>query len=602
MKKPRSFSSKKIWIALLVLLVILLLIFLPGHLKPEEGTNPDPTVPGATQETQAALGIPDLVGAAKAIKSNLAWVMECIQYNDYQNARRALNTARSNMTSVRNLIEEKPFIIKLIPNGQSLYELLCATDTAIPELLLPAIDLLESRPLSSLSADGGFDMHVLFEYIDFLEAAMPQLENLVACANEADFSLFDSEGKIAGYLETANKLLALYHDHPGLLPMLKTMLGAYEDRVYLIAVQNPSEIRASGGFPGSMGMLRIKDGILTLGDFTSVTGFLTTWLPRNVRLTQEEVALFSYLSGMQTPRDADLCPDFERVGLIWGGSYEEKHKEPISGVISMTPHIVQRLLAALEEEIELSDGLVLDGNNAVKVLIHDIYFKYFDRNHPHPNKGAVSDGLFAEAAQKTVEKLTENLSVSRLLACLPVFTDSIADRTLMLWMKNEAEQAFVIDRGWSGTLNKDPQKPEAGIYVNVVSASKMGWFLLMDTQIGQRTKNADGSYTYPITVTYSNNITPEEINAADYYISGGLQGAMRTVVYFFAPAGGSIGDFTATNGQTIKLKTYNGMTLGFMEPFLLKPDVPITITYTVTTAPGVDTPLVFSKTPTGQQS
>ena len=31
-----------------------------------------------------------------------------------------------------------------------------------------------------------------------------------------------------------------------------------------------------------------------------------------------------------------------------------------------------------------------------------------------------------------------------------------------------------------------------------------------DTQIGERTQNADGSYTYPVTVTFSNNITTEE--------------------------------------------------------------------------------------------
>lgn len=124
----------------------------------------------------------------------------------------------------------------------------------------------------------------------------------------------------------------------------------------------------------------------------------------------------------------------------------------------------------------------------------------------------------------------------------------------------------------------------------------------MDTEIGERTKNADGSYTYPIAVTINNNITEEEIKSADRYISAGLGGSMNTVVYFFAPAGGIVDNFTATNGQNIKIKTYNGMNLGFMDIFSLKPNQPITITYTVTTAPGVETPLVFSKTPTAQQS
>ena len=178
-----------------------------------------------------------------------------------------------------------------------------------------------------------------------------------------------------------------------------------------------------------------------------------------------------------------------------------------------------------------------------------------------------------------MKKLTGNISAEHLLAYLPVLEESIEDRTLMLWMRDEAEQAFVVDMGWNGGMNTDPQNPEAGAYVNVGSASKMGWFLLMDTEIGERTKNADGSYTYPVTVTFSNNVTAEEINAADRYISGGFGGAMRTVPYFFAPAGGTVDSFIATNCQTIALKTYKGIPLGFMDQFLVRPDDCITVTY-----------------------
>ncbi len=605
MKKLPSISTKKILIAVSVLLAIIFLIFLCVQLisdhSPNHNTNTDPTAPDASQDTKNELRIPDLLGIAKAIKGNLVSALQDIKQNNLEDAREKLNTVHSDISSVRAFMEKMPFLINLIPQAESIYELLNAADMAIPEILLPAIDLLETRPLSALSVGDGFDTRLLCDYIDFLESVIPKLEKLLEAANAIDISLLDSEGKITESLETANKLLDTYHENPEILSMLKAMLGAQGDRTYLIAVQNPSEIRASGGFPGFMSTLRIEDGILTLGDFKTVTKFLTTWTPKDIQITKEESALFHYLSGIRTPRDADLCPDFERVGHIWASSYEERHKEPLSGVISITPHIVQRILAAMGEEIELFDGLVLNGENATKVLIHDIYFKYYDRNHPHPDKSVVSDQLFAEAAEKTMKKLTGNIS-SDLMEYLPVMKDSIEDRTLMLWMKDEKEQAFIVDMGWNGGLNKDPQNPEAGIYVNVVSASKMGWFLLMDTEIGERTQNADGSYTYPITVTFSNNITEEEINAADSYISGGLGGAMRTVAYFFAPAGGSVDNFTATNGQNIQSKTYNGMTLGFMDQFLLRPNEPITITYTVTTAPGVDVPLELSKTPTAQQS
>ena len=49
----------------------------------------------------------------------------------------------------------------------------------------------------------------------------------------------------------------------------------------------------------------------------------------------------------------------------------------VDGVISMTPAIVQKLLAAIDEEITLFDGLVLNGSNAARVLQYDLYYKYF---------------------------------------------------------------------------------------------------------------------------------------------------------------------------------------------------------------------------------
>lgn len=600
MKKTCSISKTHIWIAVSVLLAILLTVFVCIRLFSDKNTDISSTEPNPTSNTQNELRLPDLLGTAKAIKSELISALHDIKASNWDAARSKLVSVQSNVVAVQAWFTRIPLLIDLVPQAENIRSLLDTADMAISDILLPMIDLMESRPLSSLKVANGFDAKLLCEYIAFAESVMPKLESCVKAAESVDFSIIDSEGKIAEYLDTANQWLDFYQEYPESLSLFKAMLGQNENRLYLIAVQNPSEIRASGGFPGFMGTIRIEEGILTLGEFSSVRNFLTNWTPKNVTITQEERSLFNYLSGIHTPRDADLCPNFERVGLIWASSYEERHKESVAGVISVTPHIVQRFLAATGEEIQLSDGLVMNGDNATKVLIHDIYFKYFDRREYYPNKYIVSDMLFAEAASKTMSTITDHISISRLMALLPIMKESISDRTLMLWMKDPQEQDFAIRQGWSGGLNQDPQNPQAGIYVNVVSASKMGWFLLMDTEMGERTENPDGSYTYPITVTFTNNITQEEINAADTYISGGLGGSMRGVVYFFAPAGGSVDNFTASNGHKIKLSSYNGMTLGFMDQFLIRPNQPITVTYTVTTAPGVDTPLVFSKTPTAQ--
>lgn len=606
MAKKYLKRSRKPWIIIIPLLAVILLITICFLAKPEPAHTPTVTEPVSdsstpTEEVQEDLRLPDLLGTAKAIKSNLVSALADLKQGKLDNARNKLEDARKDISAVHRFADNSPLLLGLIPQSDKIINLLDVGEMAIADIVMPVVDLLEAYPISGFSVGDGFNVRLIGKYLDFAESIMPKLERLTDALQSVNLSLLDSEGKIDELLKPVNKLLDLYHKDPAVFSVMKSMLGVHEDRLYLIAVQNPSELRASGGFPGFMGMLRIQDGILTVGDFQSVTNVLTFYTPSNVVLTQEEWELFTYLAGMNAPRDADLCPNFERVAEIWNISYETRHKHPLSGVISVTPHVVQRLLAATGDEIELSDGWTLNGENAIQVLLHDVYFKYFNRRNPHPYATTISDQVFEEAAEGTMKRITSDISVSKLMSYIPVAEESIADRTLMFWMKDEKEQALVKHMGWSGGLNHDPQKPEAGVYVNVVNASKMGWFLLMDTKMGRPAKNADGSYTYPVTVTFDNNITNEEISMAGSYIAGHSGGAMVGVAYFFAPAGGKVDHFKTSIDQDIKIKTYNGLELGFMDQFVIYPNTPITVTYTITTAPGVDTPPEFSKTPTAQQ-
>jgi hypothetical protein len=189
---------------------------------------------------------------------------------------------------------------------------------------------------------------------------------------------------------------------------------------------------------------------------------------------------------------------------------------------------------------------------------------------------------------------------ANILNYLSVAEQSFSDRTLMLWMKNEDEQNLLRRFGWNGGLNTDPQTPQAGIYFNCIIASKMGWFLVMDSQLGERTVNDDGSSTYPVTVTLTNSISEEEIQAGGSYILGGNGGVIVGSVYFFAPAGGTVSDFTMSNDGKVIERMYHDLELGFVSRLSLYPQKTVTVTYNVTTAPGVEGPLTFSQTPTVQ--
>ena len=604
-KNQPVFRTVLLIVIILFLLCLLAARYMTASRSQEQNVSGHPAE-NALSNPDEPPGLNDVINSVKAVKNDLKSVLNDIKKNRLDSAKSRTESIINNIHTIRASVNRivsmfngsVPFLQKQIDTVQ---ELLNAAEAGAANILLPAIDLLQTYPLSDLRVGDGMNVVFVGKYLDFAESVMPDIDRLLACANSIDLSMIDSDGKIADYLVLANELMDLYRENPGIFSLLKSMVGANEDRLYLLAVQNSAEIRASGGFPGSIGTVRIQDGVLSLGDFKSVTYMLSARTPKDIQITSEEKALFGHLSGIQTPRDADLCPDFERVGHIWASAYEEMHGEPVAGVITMTPHIVQRLLAAMNKEIELFDGLILNANNATQILQHDIYFKYYSNDYVS-DRDLICDQLFADAAQKTMKKLMSNISLPHLLAYMGVAQESFQDRTLMLWMRNEFEQNLIKKMGWSGGLNADPENPEAGVYFNCIAASKMGWFLLTDISIGERTGNEDGSYTYPVTVTFSNNITDEEIQSASHYIISSHQGAIRGAAYFFAPAGGTIGNFATSNGSAIKLHTYQHLELGFMDSFSVKPNSPVTVTYTVTTAPGVETPLAISKTPTAQQN
>lgn len=560
----------------------------------------DNTAPAQTQPKE--LSVTDLLKAVLTLKGDLEQSVEDMKEQNLDSAAGRLAAAKEKTDTVRRSLEatitnlggDMPAVQKQLENIQNILDLI---DTLNGQILQPATDMLRANPLDGLSTPNGVRVDALGKYIDFVGGLMPAVEDLVVQAQTVDLSVVDADGDLRSKLAQAEELVSLYQKNPDVLTALKAMLGVDGNRTYLLAAQNSAEIRASGGFPGAMGVLRIQDGILTMQDFKKVYDVLSYVTPAEAHITSQETNLFH--GGLSAPRDADYCPDFERVAYIWALGYEAKQKEAVDGVIAMTPVLVQRLLDAMDEEITLFDGLTMDGNNACRVLQYDLYYKYFGREYV-ANATVLTDQLFADAAKKATLLLLDHLSCEELSRYLDVAGESLDDRTMMIWMKNEEEQAIIQKLNWGGGLNSDPEKPEAGVYVNCSIASKMGIFLEMDTQAGERTLNSDGSYTYPITVTFHNSMTREEVNQASSYITGGAGGVFSGSAYIFAPAGGTVSNFASESQIYIQEDIYHDLALGYLRSLCIRPGQSLTITYDITTAPGVETELTFSKTPTIQ--
>lgn len=482
--------------------------------------------------------------------------------------------------------------------------------------LVPLTGALRDNPVESLIQDKTIDVQALTGLLAVVQQAAPAMQR---CAEAVDalpqmhFEQLNSAASSAK--EKIGEVNGMFQAAAEVAPIAGGLLGAEGDRTYLLVAQNSAELRASGGFPGSVGTLTIKNGEVSFGSFQSVCDVLNEDTPASTSITDEERTLFYGYT--RYTWDYGFNPDFERVGSIWAASYEERNGGHVDGVVSLTPSVVQRLLASLGTSVTLSDGTLVDGTNATKVLEHDLYWKYLSNEATVDyNTGAwMTDALFSEAAWRSSEEVHNNLTTDTLVKLLGVLTQSGEDREFMVWMADEEEQGVMESLGVTGALDAATQeKPTLGVFANIWFGSKIGWWFGMETDITGVDAADDGTRTYHVSTTVSNYLTAEEYATGGTYIIGYLAdpGYYEPFVYLYAPAGCTVEGVSASNGAQFTAAEYKGLQVLYTADvsgdfdvarpsFPVYPGQSVEVTYDVVVPAGVEGDLQVTSMPTLQQ-
>lgn len=463
--------------------------------------------------------------------------------------------------------------------------------------LVPMADNLAQATPGKLFQDGTINVSALQAVADSLsdsskvfKSANKKVQSIgdthIAQVTELVDKAKDGFAVLDGAVDAAEKVA----------PVLPQMLGANgQTRNYLVYAMNNVEIRACGGFGGSQGLISVTDGQMSIGDFVSRIGLSEDEAVESV--DEEDEALFGDHSNLYNSGNT-YSPDWprnsQRVAALWKSQYGQD----VDGVVGIDPVFLQYLLG-LVGNVSLPDGTVVDGTNAAKVLMHDVYW-----NYPVEE----SDGIFASVASAAFDKILGGIGDVDVTKLVGAFERGAEEGRLIAWMRNDDEQNAIKEMGIDASL-PDPDDPSAdpvaGVYFNNLSFSKLDWYLNADTQIGQGVKNGDGTYSYRITVTLKNIMTQEEAGKLPDYVAASASGAARDderlYVSLFAPTGGNISDLTVEGTQFgLGAATWHGIPF-YSGTVDLHAGETTTITYTLTTsAEAGDKPLALRQTPTCQ--
>lgn len=586
-------------------------------------------------------------GQANSLKHDLELVLSSAKSKDPDAAEKALEKSYQDKEKLAASLDSSYWkTLAKIPRVSSTLdvarELLDILTDAQDNMLRPLVNLMKEQPLTELKVgEDGFNVTLINHYLDFAEEKIPQLESLADRVMQLDETTMVG-GMVGSYKEKLGSYLDAYYEASALLPLLRTILGNGEDRLYLFAAQNSAEIRASGGFPGSIGTIRVQDGVLTIGDFASVYNVLAPFVSYETEITETELEIFG--SWVEGPRDACFNPAFDRTAQSWAIGYEDylreggaiehynedgtvdrswhgvqqpfsyaednltivhdgvtRYVEYVDGVISLTPAIIQMLLEDVGE-ISLYDGTVMTAENATRILQYDLYHKYYDRSVVSDISGWYADTLFAETAKTAMSRFVSSFEISKFADYYKLFKRASEEHILMMWMADEEEEQVMVDAGVSGKLNYNSSTPQNGIYFSLADPSKLGWYVDLIPEVGEPVINDDGSRTYDVKLTVRNTIDDNEIDRSDEYIIGSYGGKILCFLHIFGPYGGYLSDVEAENPETyLSEGEYKDLDVYYTQYLMIDPGEEEVFHYKVTTAEDVETPLEIVTTPTLMQ-
>ena len=496
----------------------------------------------------------EVIGKARAVQGQAQSLSQCLYEGDAEQARTLADKVNASIAQIQGEVDSPawriasylPVVGHDISNARTLAD--CAGDLS-QNALIPLVDGVAGIPLSELVREGAIDTGKLSS----MRGTVVQVAPVVVSNAQIITSLTPGMvSQLNEVLESAHDPLTaaidVLGDADGIFSVLLDLLGdGGQTRTYVVLALSNVEARPGGGFPGSVGLLQMTDGVVSLGDFETIRV-----LERPVKehgfsaeTSEDELQMFGPGLGAESS-EITLTPDFARIGQIAKAQWENAFGTTVDGVVGVDPVFLQRILA-LVGSVTADDGTVVTGDNASYELQSNVYWRYGYEQ----DANAQEDEFFADVAEKSFSQLLDAMgdfdadTFGKLWQTMQV---SGEERRLQVWMADETQQDYMRSFGISGTLQSDLSQPEIGFYATDYTWSKICWYLHISAELGEPVRNEDGTTSYAVTAHYRNSFTEEDAAIAPRYVVGGNPrkrslSDMVERIYIMAPLGAAITDY-----------------------------------------------------------
>jgi hypothetical protein len=323
--------------------------------------------------------------------------------------------------------------------------------------------------------------------------------------------------KLQPVFDVLPSLASTFHTFAGFYGQLPTLFGADQPRKYLVLFLNNNELRGPGGFLGSFGLMDVDQGKI---DNIKVVGIYDPDGQFQERIYPP--APLRIINPRWFMRDV-WYPDFPTTSEKVMDFYEKSEGPSVDGVISLTPTIFENLLKVTGPIEVPEQHTTVNADNFLEVTQYKVEIDY-DKNLNQPKK------FLGDMLPHFVEKLS-NLPPEKILDLASVFADSMAEKQMQVYFKNDDLEQKIQDAGLGGEVKEAPKD-----YLSVINNNVLGnkTDLLIKESIEHNVHIADdGTTTDEVSVTRTHTGT-----------NAWPSGRNREFISVFVPKGSKLLSFT----------------------------------------------------------
>jgi hypothetical protein len=271
---------------------------------------------------------------------------------------------------------------------------------------------------------------------------------------------------------------------------------------YLVLLQNSDEIRATGGFIGTVGKLEVDGGNITGFSFDDVYNIDN---PASGKWTEQGPAFMTTRMNMPKLflRDANYTPDFpvsaERVMDFYVREVAAgtgKAPPAPTGVIALNPPVFADLLR-ITGPITV-DNYTFTADNYFDILEYQVEVGFLEKGIPRNQR----KDLVSKLGDELMKRMT-SLPASKWPEFLDVFTGALDKKQIQIYARDPSFLAQLDELGWTGRTKAASDDYLWVVDTNLVSLKTDG---VMEKKIAYAVDASDPkNVTATVTLRYSNH-------------------------------------------------------------------------------------------------